>query len=296
MGNSVIEKRFRELGLSSYETKSYLSLLEKDTLSVTEVANLAKIPRTNAYEALGKLLTKGFCVSRPGKIMKFTAVDPALLEKKAVDVLDQTFESRLNKLYEEQDAIFSEKKAAREGVANLIDQLIPLFKSSRANGDPLNYIEIIKEPYQIHKRFTELTGEARHEILIFTKPPFTGPKEVLEEQAEKQAEPLCQGITIKSIYEIPGENDDLKWWYNSIHLAAKRGEKARVIRELPMKMAVFDEKTVMIPLKDPLTTDTSFTAQVVQHASLAKGLKILFETMWERAEDYQAFWELLHNR
>lgn len=303
MGDMVIVKRFKELGLSPYETKSYLSLLEKDTLSVTEVAKLAGIPRTNAYEALEKLLTKGFCVSKPGKIMKFSAVDPESLEEKAVEVLDKTFEDKLNKLYRERDAILSEKKAAREEVVNLIDELTPIYKNSRTNGSPLNYIEIIKDPYQIQQKFIELVGGAESEVLIFTKPPYTGTRKVLEKQTKNQTEPLRRGVTIKSIYEIPKSKGELEWWdndlkswYDDIDYAANQGEHSRVIAELPMKMAVIDEIIVLLPLKDPVATDTSFTTQVVEHASLARGLKILFETMWDRAVDYLAFRESLKNK
>ncbi len=296
MGSLAIVKKFKEFGLSPYETKSYLSLLEKDTLSVTEVAKLAQIPRTNAYEALEKLLTKGFCVSRPGKIRKFSAVDPASLENNAVEVLDKIFESKLSKLYEEQDSILAEKKAAREGVTDLIDELAPLYKSSRTNGSPLDYIEIIKDSFQMHRKFLELIDRAKHEILIFTKPPYAGPRKVLEEQTEKQSKPLRQGITIKSIYEIPGEKEEFEWWYNDIDFAAGKGEESRVIKELPMKMVIIDEKLVMLPLIDPVSTGTSFTAQIVEHASLAKGLKILFETMWERADDYLAFGKVMNNK
>ena len=315
MNKTIILKRFKEIGLSPYESKTYLSLLGKDILTVSEVSKIAGIPRANSYEALERLMARGMCVSKPGRIKRYSATDPLLLRDKFVDEIDKTMEiemANLNKKekniiekYEtskkaelsglsiEEKEILEKNKAAKENIGNMIEELRPQYNSSRSNENPLEYIEIIKEPHQIHKKFIELTGDAKHEILIFTKPPYTGPRKVLEEQAEKQAEPLRQGITIKSIYEMPGEKDELEWWYNVIDVAARRGEKARVIKELPMKMVVFDERTVMLPLKDPLTTDTSFTAQVVQHASLAKGLKILFETMWERAEDYHALKDLL---
>ncbi|MFQ6105075.1 MAG: helix-turn-helix domain-containing protein [Candidatus Glassbacteria bacterium] len=59
MSNPSVLKRLKELGLTDYEAKSCLSLLEKDTLTVTEVSKIAGIPRANAYEELEKLLVKG---------------------------------------------------------------------------------------------------------------------------------------------------------------------------------------------------------------------------------------------
>ena len=293
MGNSVIVEKFKELGLSSYEARSYLSLLEKDTLSVSEVARLAGIPRANAYEALEKLLAKGFCISRPGKIRQYSALDPSILEEKAILLFDNHFEGELNKLYEKQDQVLTEKKAARKRLADLTEELTPLYRNSRSNGNPLEYIEIIKDPYLIHKRFMALVDEVKEEILVFSKPPFSGPRQKLKEQYNQQAELLQRGIRIRNIYEIIGEKDEIEWWYDSIDTAAKLGEEARVSKDLPIKMAIFDERIILLPLIDPVSSGISFTSQVVEHASLARGLKILFDTLWERAEDYHVLEDLL---
>ncbi|HBC46295.1 MAG TPA: hypothetical protein DEO84_10220 [candidate division Zixibacteria bacterium] len=287
MNKPIIFKRFKELGLGTNEAKSYISLLEKDTMSVTEIARLAKIPRTNAYEALETLLAKGFCISRPGKIRQYSALDPVLLQEKATLLIEDHFEGEITKLHDQQEQILAEKKAARERLANLAKELKPLYHNSRSNENPMDYIEIIKDPFQIHKKFIELIGEARQEVLIFSKAPYTGPKEVLKEQTEKQSEPLRQGVTIKTIYEIPTDQSELEWWYNDIVAAVKLGEKARVIKALPMKMVVIDERVVMLPMEDPISLGTSFTAQITRHNGLAKTLKLSFEALWEQAENYQ---------
>lgn len=294
MGDSVMIKKFKELRLSPYETKSYLSLLEKDTLTVTEVARLAGIPRANAYEALEKLLTKGFCVSRPGKIRKYSAVDPASLEKKAVEVLDESFEGKLNKLYEQQDAMLAEKKAARESVANLITELNPLYKNSRSNENPLEYIEIIKDSFQIHKKFMELVGETKEEMLNFVKPPYVGNRKMQEEQVRQQAD-LCENriIEIRAIQEIPQTKEEIQYNLEYLLRYSKGSDETRVIKELPMKMAIFDEKIVMLPLKDPVSSVNSLTTQVVEHPDLAKSLKMLFYHLWEQAEDFRVLEDFL---
>jgi hypothetical protein len=45
----------------------------------------------------------------------------------------------------------------------------------------------------------------------------------------------------------------------------------------------------MLTLEDPVSERTSLTTQIVQHRTLAKGLKILFQTLWEQAEDYHVY-------
>jgi HTH-type transcriptional regulator, sugar sensing transcriptional regulator len=289
----LIFKRFKELGLGTNEAKSYISLLERDTMSVTEIARHAKIPRTNAYEALETLLAKGFCISKPGKIRQYSALDPELLYEKATHLIDQHFEGEISKVRDQQSQILSEQRAARDRLANLARELKPLYHSSRSNLNPMDYIEIIKDSFLIHKKFIEIIGEAKEEVLIFSKAPYTGPKEVLKEQTEKQSEPLKLGVTIKCIYEIPSDKDELEWWYDDIESSAKMGEKARVARDLPMKMVVVDEEVVMLPMEDPVSSGTSFTAQIIRHRGLAKTLKLSFEALWETSEDYTAIQDLM---
>lgn len=294
MANPIIIKRFKEIGLSAYEAKSYLSLLERRTLTVSEIAKLATIPRTNAYEALESLLAKGYCVSKPGKVKQYSAVDPVLLKEKAVAVLDQAFESRLSELYAKQDEILAEKKSARERLAELSDELAPLYKKCQFHENPMNYIEIIKDPFQIHRRFMELVSNAKKEILGFSKPPYSAGRELAKEEMEQQAD-LCerQVVELKSIHEIPKSKDEIRLKLEDLIRTTKGSDETRVIGELPMKMAVIDERFVMLALEDPVSHGSSFTTQVVEHPSLAKGLRILFFTLWEQADDYHVLEKFL---
>jgi len=131
-----------------------------------------------------------------------------------------------------------------------------------------------------------LLGETKEEILVFSKPPFTGPREKLEEQDDRVCDILRGGIRVRSVYEILTDEDEKRALFEVIDRAVRAGEEARVLKELPMKMAIFDERIVMLALEDPVSKQISLTTQIVEHRSLAKGLKVLFETFWERAEDY----------
>ena len=135
----------------------------------------------------------------------------------------------------------------------------------------------------------QLCGEAKEEILIFDKPPYTGPDDQLEDQTNQQSELIRKGTIIKCIYQLAVHEEERRWQFQEIDLAIKHGEQARVIKELPTKMAVFDERIVVTFLEDPTLEKTSLTAIVIEHRSLAKTLKTAFETYWERAEDYHAF-------
>jgi sugar-specific transcriptional regulator TrmB len=286
MKKTLILKGFKEIGLSDYEAKSYLSLLERETLTVAEVSRFAGIPRANAYEALDRLMSKGLCTSKPGKTKMYCATDPELLKEKFIINVDKSLKVELANLKEKERDIIEQSRAAKEKIDIMVKELKPSFENSRLKTNPLDYIEIIKDPYQMHKKFMQLGREAKVEILSFTKPPYSGPREWVREQCEQKLEPHQEGIENRCIYEIPKNDEEFEWWFEAINAAVKEGEKARVIEELPMKMAIFDSRIVIMGLVDPTSKGTSLTTQIVEHPDLAKSLKILFQTLWQQAEDY----------
>ena len=89
--------------------------------------------------------------------------------------------------------------------------------------------------------------------------------------------------------EIPTDEEEKRWLTEFTDIAVKAGEEARVLKELPMKVSVYDSKTVMFFMEDPISGKVSLTAQVIEHQAMAKSLKILFETLWEKADDYHGF-------
>jgi len=286
MNVTLILKRFKDMGLSSYETKSYLSLLEKDTLTVSEVSKIAGIPRTNAYEALAKLLSRGMCAAKPGQTKKYTATDPKLLKEKFLAEVQTACQTELETLKEKEGEVLQKRQATEDEISAVLEGLTPQYEKSRLETNPMDYIEIIKDPYQIHKRYMQLHAEAKVEILVFTKPPFTGPRERLKEQIDQQAEILKTRVRIRSIYEIASDEDEKKWQFEMIKRSVRAGEEARVLKKLPMKMAIFDSRIVICALEDPVSKKPSLTTQIVEHRALAESLKILFETLWEQAKDY----------
>jgi sugar-specific transcriptional regulator TrmB len=66
----------REMGLSEYEAKAYVGLLQHGTSTAKEVASSAEIPQSRVYDILDSLETKGFVKVQPGRPKKFGSVEP----------------------------------------------------------------------------------------------------------------------------------------------------------------------------------------------------------------------------
>jgi len=286
MNTPLILETLKNTGLNTYEAKCYLALFERDTLTVHEVSKLAGIPRPNAYEALENLLSKGMCVARPGNTKRYGPSDPAVFREKALWEVSKRMEIELENLKNKEKEILEKANATKDNIYNLTSELEPRYEKSALEVSPLDYIEILKDPLQIHRRVVRLLSEAKEEILAFTKPPYSGPRKRLAEQAVPEKKALQKGVRVRNIYEIPTDKEEIEWRFKDIDRAVKDGEEARVMKELPMKMAILDRKTVMLALADPVSKRTSLTTQIVEHRDLANGLRILFETLWEQAEDY----------
>lgn len=287
MDSNLILKSLSTFGLNSYEAKSYLSLLEKDRLSAVEVAKISGVPRGRVYEILDNLLAKGLCHSIPGKVKYYSAANPTVLREKMA--------TRLAMVESEIDQKKQELRSLQNDADEIIESLVPLFTESRKKNNPLDYIEIIKDPYQSHLRYMQLTARAKKEILAFSKPPYFGSRKQREEQMAQQGGLNGKkDLKLKSVHEIPGNKEEIRWKLENLLRTTNDNDETRVTtKELPMKMAIFDESIVMLPLKDPISSGTSFTTQIVEHADLAKALKILFYHFWEEAEDYHVLEDLL---
>lgn len=267
-------KDLSQLGLNQYEAKVYLALLQRSSLATSEVATISKVPRARTYDILESLLEKGLASLKPGKYKKYSAVD--------ID----TFKS---KLIINNERLYNEKREKIHEVSlSLKKKIESIYPPGNFMSDPFEYIEVIKDPYQIHRKFCQLFREAQKEVLAFVKPPYTGFR---NEQTEHELEILRGKISVKGIYEIPEEKAERERRFENIKQLVEAGEEARVLPELPIKMVIFDEKTVFFVLEDPAFKRGSSTSQVIEHRSLAKTLKIVFDTLWNQAQDYHILLE-----
>jgi HTH-type transcriptional regulator, sugar sensing transcriptional regulator len=296
MNSSSLLERLKQIGFSEYEAKCYLALFERESLAVSDVSKLAGIPRSNAYEAMEKLLGRGLIVSIPGKMKRYAVSDPWVLREKSLDTLNTSMETELENIERRRKEILDmkikemldRKKAIQDNIDSLTVELETRFKVSRHNGGPLDYIEVIKEPIQILRRYMQLCQTATREIVVFSRPPYSFSNQKQQDEQDKTIiEALNRGVKIRSIYEVPTVKSEDILANNNFQYWMGHGEQIRVTEELPIKLAVFDEKTVILPLEDPIQGKQSLTSLVAEHGALAKSLHVLFECYWEKAKDFK---------
>jgi|SRR3990172_8611515 len=82
---SVVEK-LQQIGLTEYEAKAYMALLNTHLSTATKVSEKSGVPRTRIYQVLESLQQKGWIRIISGVPLLFKAVEPAsVFEKVKVD-------------------------------------------------------------------------------------------------------------------------------------------------------------------------------------------------------------------
>jgi sugar-specific transcriptional regulator TrmB len=252
-----------DLGLTGYEASAYLALTRRSRAAAGEVAKLAELPRQRVYDVLESLVSRGLASSTPGRPTRYTAVPP----DEAVSTLLTAHRERLQQL--EQNA------------AETVAALAPTYHDGRDQVDPLDFIEVYREPAVIAKRFTELEAAAEREIHDFTKPPYAIPP------AENLAglELLERSIEARSVYERSINDEPAH--VEAIRRFIDAGEQARVVDELPLKLVLIDERIAVFTLEDPVAGPRGLTIMIVEHAALARLLKFAFEAIWQSGDEFQ---------
>lgn len=261
----------QKLGVSETEAKIYRALLEQRELSALEVHELTKVPRTKVYEITQKMMLRGMCIEKQmGRKKRYQAIEP----QRALDNLVKPIESQLQ-----------EKKQIATTLTKMID---PIYDRGKKKVEETEYIEIIHDRPSIHERYVNLVKNTKKELLGFVKPPFAHKptKKKLVEQENAEFEILKKGATIRVLYEFP-DHTELVERVQHIRSVAKRGERSRVIEHLPIKMYIFDKRYVLMALDNSKTATSVLTMVVIDHPGLAIAGTILFNCLWEQANDWK---------
>ena len=270
MENKKHLKLFIDMGLTEREAKVYMTLLKKRMYTASELQEAANIPRTKIYEVVQKMVNRGICVERRlGRNKVFEAVEP---------------EIAFGQLYEDYETELSRKKQVMD---KLVELFTPMYDEGKIKENPLDYIEVLKEKNQIHKKYLSLLNKTNYELLTFNKPPYScDTSEKISEQDKAEIELMKRGGVSKGLYEHEEILFDSEFT-KSMKMLIDVGHQSKIIKSLPVKMIVFDGKAVMFALDEPGTGNNDLTMIVIEHKSVANACKILFNYLWLQAEVFE---------
>ena len=163
----MVEKALIDLGLSSNESKVYLTLLKLGSTSAGEIAKKSKVYRTNAYEALNRLLEKGLVsFVYQGHQKFYEAEHPEKIMEHLNSKLHK-FQEILPQLLADLQAVKAKDKAHLYegilGVKAITDDILRTKEEVVTFGVPRNISEIMKNfVSQYHKKRIDLKIVQKH--------------------------------------------------------------------------------------------------------------------------------------
>jgi len=256
-------RRLQQIGLNSYEARSYLVLVGHPRFKALELAARAHVPRQKIYEVLDSLVEKGFAQVVQEKTKLFSAVEPSLAIA--------AYLARKRKLLEQE--LTEQARTA----AGLMEDLNVIYSEGQGEGGILDYIRLVNEPAQTAAQYRRMLAEVQTEYLEFSRPPYA--VDPLDEQLVKQAR--LRGVRCRLLLQS-GTLDEAHRARLDEYSGA--GVEIRQAESLPMKLALFDCRQGMIALLDPVVTKPTWTAIIFDHPGLGEAMKGLFDDRWGRAE------------
>jgi sugar-specific transcriptional regulator TrmB len=259
--------RLIDLGLFEREAKIYLALLHKRNASSAELQRATGIPQTKIYEITRKLAERGFCrMNKAGHKRCFEAIAP-----------EEAFSEPLRRL---------EKKYKK--AEDLRADLVRIYHSVEKCKEPLEYIEILHGKESIHHYYCKLLRSAVRETLGFGRPPYScDTDEKIREQTKENEAFLARGGASRWVYEVDSLNQD--WLKQVFSSQLSKGMQVRITEKLPMKMVIFDTRTVLVTPEDPVLQSDGATIAAIQQRTVAIAYKALFDFFWNQASDVE-FW------
>jgi sugar-specific transcriptional regulator TrmB len=258
-------KGLQQLGLNAYEARTYLVLLGHSRFKALELAPRSHVPRQKIYEVLDSLVEKGFARVVQDRTKLFSAVEPNLAIPAWLARRRQILEHDLT-------------DQARSA-SNLMEDLIGLYSEGRGGRGTLDFLRIVSEPTQTAAEYRRMLADVKAEYLEFSRPPYA--VDPLDERLVRQAR--LNGVSCRLLIET-GTLDEPHRQRLGEYAAA--GVGIRQAPSLPLKLALFDGRSGLIALLDPVISKPTWTSLVFEHPGLGEAMKHLFEDRWLRAAEF----------
>jgi predicted DNA-binding transcriptional regulator len=238
------------LGGSDLEDTVYSELIATASATLAELARTLHLQEGAVTSALTALEGRGLVTRTITQPPRFVAAPP-----------DTAVESMLLR----RQAELAEARAE-------LELLVRVYRSGRRTRNTDELVEIVTGAEPLAQRLGHLLHGARREFAGFVKPPFVA---VDIDHAEPLVDPDVSYRTIydKEVLNHPG-------FVAKVRATAGAQEENRLHPSLPMKLAIADRETALLPLGRE-NSDTAPAAVIVHSSGLLDALVALFEHYWD---------------
>ena len=247
------KKSLENIGLTSYEIRSYTTLLKEREINASEISEKSGVPYSKIYEVLGMLEEKGWIGSDDSRPTKYFAKSPTT-------ALETTKQSTENEFLKNQSVILTE--------------LTSLYEKSGTSEKP--DIWVISGAMNIVAKIMELVENCRNEVLIAI--PQAG-EEIVKQSLPKLRQLNEKGVKITILTSDKLDKESVK----SISRIAKIKIKSGLFGG-----GIISDKRYVVILMGPEISGSKTTDIVAiwaDHAGLAGFAKEYFEYLLKDAKE-----------
>ncbi|MFC6080115.1 TrmB family transcriptional regulator [Sphaerisporangium aureirubrum] len=239
------------VGISAFDERIYRGVLASPGITVQELVMRSGESSGRIQSSLSRLRAKGLVSRLWGRSPRWTATNPGT----AIRSLVRGLQSDLDRL------------------TDTADQLEAAFRTVGQDPEEGGQFEVLAGPEEQARWYVRLQQEAKEEVLTFDRPPY-----VLDYHNPLQTGLLHKGVRYRTIY-VP-EAFEHAGALDEVGSLVKAGEEARVLPELPFKVAIVDRWRAVMPLQmePPLTRGV-----LIKGSTMVVALVELFERLWQEA-------------
>ena len=249
------KKSLENIGLTSYEIKSYTTLLKEGEITASEISEKSGVPYSKIYEILGALEEKGWIGSDDSRPTKYFAKSPTT-------ALDTTRQNVENEFLKNRSVILTE--------------LTSLYEKSGTSEKP--DIWVISGAMNIVAKIMELVENCRSEVLIAI--PQAG-EEIVKQALPKLRQLNEKGVKITILTSDKLDKESVK--------AISRIAKIKIKSGLFGGGIISDKRYVVILMGPEISGSktTDIVAIWADHAGLAGFAKEYFEYLLKDAKEIE---------
>ena len=236
-------------GIDPFDASVYYAAVSRRVASPAQIAAELGCSAERVARALDRLREHGLVGRLAGARRRYAAIEP----QTALDALVRARTSEL------------------EHVRVAAAELSAMFAAARE--DEAEEVEIATGGDALGRWFVTLQQQARREVRTLDRPPYA-----LTTSNPVEAAAMTRGVVYRAVYapealEWPGVLDDIRE-------LVRRGEQARVLPGLRVKVAIADDRLALIPLSLDLT---QVRAAIIRPSALLDAVIDYWELAWRQA-------------
>ncbi len=270
MARVDVQKLLEDLGLTKYQTRVLIALMQCGESKASEVSKLSGVPRAKVYGVLDQLVDMGLVDKKPGRPVTYVAKEPEDIVERLKLNVETEYLSKIQKLEKNRNY--------------LLKKLEEVYTPKSREPKELIRIVRVGEPSERETRLMILN--AKNEVNVVSKVFEYYPK-VREELMDACSRGVKIRVLLLSKDLLDGKGRSVQ---RTIVKMIERDLNAEIRfsrTSLPLRGVIVDPsydyksgKAIFV-VEDPTTPLYLRDAAITENPSLVAGMKKYFELIWE---------------